>query len=80
MIGSRQVLAKEVLFYLRGPGYPQDDAIPNFFPDCESSLLGLSNNVSFVNKLFSKWWKLRKEKVHYTTERKQLREIVLFWN
>ena len=33
MRGFRQVLVKVVLFQLRGRGYPQDDATPNFFPD-----------------------------------------------
>ena len=31
MKGSRQVLVKVVLFQLRGHGYPQNDATPNFF-------------------------------------------------
>ena len=38
---------KVVLFQLRGPGYPQNDATPNFFLDSNSPLLGLSNEVSF---------------------------------
>ena len=49
--GSRQVLVKVVLFQLRGP---QNEAIPNFFPDSKSSILGLSNEVSFVTEYF---WK-----------------------
>ena len=52
MGGSRQVLVKEVLFQLRGHGYPQDDATPNFFPDSKLAILGLSNEISFVSKLF----------------------------
>ena len=50
MEGSRQVLVKVVLFHLRGCGHPQDDAMPNFFPDSKSSILGLSNEVSFVTE------------------------------
>ena len=50
--GSRRVLVKVVLFQLRGPGHPQDDATPNFFPNSNSPMLGLSNEVSFVSKLY----------------------------
>ena len=50
--GSRQVLVKVVLFQLRGHGHPQDGATPNFFPDSKSSILGLSNEVSFVFKFY----------------------------
>ena len=48
MKGSRRVLVKVVLFQLRGRGHPQDDAMPNFFPDSKSSILGLSIDISFV--------------------------------
>ena len=48
MKGSRQVLVKVVLFQLRGPGHPQDDANTNFFADSKRPILGLSNEVSFV--------------------------------
>ena len=54
MRGSTQVLVKVVLFYLRGHYHPQGDATTNFFPDSKSFLLGLSNEVSFVSKIF---WK-----------------------
>ena len=54
MRGSRRVLVKVVLFQLRGHGHPQDGATPNFFPDSKSSILGLSNEVSFVTEYF---WK-----------------------
>ena len=54
MKGSRQVLVKVVLFQLRGRGHPQDDAMPNFFPDSKSFLLGLSNEVSFVSGFHKK--------------------------
>ena len=33
MRGSTQILAKVVLFQLRGRGHPQDDALPNLIPD-----------------------------------------------
>ena len=56
---SRQVLLAEVLFQLRGCGYPQNDATPNFFPDFKRTILGLSNEVSFVSKLFCKSGKNR---------------------
>ena len=56
MKGSRRVQVKSVLFQLRGRGYPQNDATPNFFPDFKHSILGLSNEGSFVSKLFLKKW------------------------
>ena len=52
MRGSRRVLVKIVLFKLRGPGHPQDDTKANFFPDSKSSIIGLSNEVSFVSEFF----------------------------
>ena len=55
MRGSRGVLVKVVLFYLRGPGHPQDDTIPNFFPDSKGPMLGLSNEVLFVSEIY---WKV----------------------
>ena len=54
MRGSTRVLVKVVLFQLRGHGHPQGDAIPNFFTDSKSFLLGLSNEVSFVSGYFRK--------------------------
>ena len=47
----RQVLLAEVLFQLRGRGHPQSDATTNFFPDSKRTILGISNEVSFVSKL-----------------------------
>ena len=52
MRGSRRALVKAVLFKLRGPSHPQDDTIPNFFPDSKSPILDLSNEVSFVSELY----------------------------
>ena len=54
MRGSTQVLVKGVLFQLRGHGHPQDNTNPNFFPDSNSPMLGLSNEVSFVPEIL---WK-----------------------
>ena len=52
MRDSIQVLVKVVPFQLRGQGHPQGDATPNFLPDSQSPLLGLSNEVSFVYVIF----------------------------
>ena len=50
--GARQVLVKLVLFQLRVCGHPQDNDLPNFFPDSKSSVLGLSKMVSFISEFF----------------------------
>ena len=50
MKGSRRVLVKVVLFQLRGPGHPQDDATPNFFTNSKRPILGLLNELSFVSE------------------------------
>ena len=55
MTGSTQVLVKVVLFQLRGRGHPQDNAMPNKFPDSKSLLVGLSNEASFVSEIY---WKV----------------------
>ena len=47
-----RVLVKLVIFHSRGCGHPQDDVMPNFFPDSKGSILGLSNEVSFVSELY----------------------------
>ena len=52
MKGSRRVLVKVVLFQLRGPSQPQNDATANFFENSERPILGLSNEVSFVSEFF----------------------------
>ena len=54
MRGSTQVLVKVVLFQLRGPGHPQNDANTNFFADSKRPIIGLSNEVSFVPEIL---WK-----------------------
>ena len=41
-----------LLFQLSGHGHLQDDAMLNFFPYSKGSLLGLSNEVSFVSEFF----------------------------
>ena len=51
MTGSTRVLVKIVLFQLRGHVHPQNDAMPNIFPDSESLLLGLSNEELFFTEL-----------------------------
>ena len=73
MEGSRLILVKVVLFQLRGRGPPQDSATPSFLPDSKSSILALSNEVSFVSKVFfAKVVKIEKIKLPFMTERKQL--------
>ena len=52
MRGYRRVLVKVLLFQLDGCGHPQDDATPSFFPDLKNFIVGLSNEVSFVSKIF----------------------------
>ena len=54
MKGSRRVLVKVVLFQWRGCGHAQSDATPSFFPYSESSILGLSNELSFVSRYYCK--------------------------
>ena len=52
MKGSTRVLVKVVLFQLKGCGHPQDDTMPDFFPNSKSLLLGLSNEVLFVSGFY----------------------------
>ena len=59
MKGSRQVLVKVVLFQLREPSQPQNDATANFFANYERPILGRSNEVSFVPKFFEKVGKIK---------------------
>ena len=51
MDGSRQVILKVMLFQLRGRGYPQNDAMPNFFPNSKSPILVVSNYISFIFRI-----------------------------
>ena len=55
MKGFRLILVKLVLFHSRGCGHPKDDAIPNSSLDSKCSILGLSNEVSFVSEIY---WKV----------------------
>ena len=66
MRGSRWVLVEVVLFQLKGHGHPQDDATPNFFPNSKGSILGLSNEVSFVSE-FSKEYGQNSESIFQKT-------------
>ena len=54
MSGSRRVLVEVLLFQFDGRGHPQDDAMPNFFPNSKNSIVGLSNEVSFASEFFRK--------------------------
>ena len=62
MRGSRGVLVNVLLFQLDGYGHPQDDATSSFFLDSKSSILELSNEVSFVSEFF---WKMAKVYTSY---------------
>ena len=57
---SRSVLVKVVLFYFSGHGHPQGHATPNFQLDSKGSIIGLSNDISFVSYLFWKGSKKNK--------------------
>ena len=56
------ILLKGVLFQLSGRGNPCDDATHTFISDSASSILGLSNDISFETN----WL------VHFQTEAWQL--------
>ena len=45
---SRSIMVKLLLFQSGGCGLPQDGAMPSFFPDSKSSILGPSIDVQFV--------------------------------
>ena len=62
--GSRQGLVKVVFFQLRGHGYPQDDATPNFFANSKRPILGLLNEISFVTKILEKVVKIKETSFH----------------
>ena len=57
--GSIQVLVKVVL--LEGCGDPQDDTKPSLFSNSKSSILGLSNDVSFVSEFN---WKVCENRIN----------------
>ena len=50
MGGATPVLLKVVLFWLSGRGNSNDDATPNFDPDSNIFILGLSNEILFVSE------------------------------
>ena len=52
--GSTQVLVEVILVQLRRRGHALGIATPNFYPESESSILGISNEVSFVSRFFCK--------------------------
>ena len=52
MGGAIFILLKVVIFQLSGRGKPHDDATPAFISDYSSSILWLSNEISFVSELF----------------------------
>ena len=47
--GSRPILMIVVLIPLGGHGYPQNGAMPSFFLNSKSSMLGLSSDTSLVS-------------------------------
>ena len=49
--GIRSILVKVMLFQLSGLGHPKDNAKSSFFMNSKSSMLGLSNEVSFVSEI-----------------------------
>jgi len=66
-----------MLFQLRGRGNPLGVAMLNFFVESKCSILGLSNEVTFVSRFCCrKGEKLRKGKIHYMTKRKQFSQTV----
>ena len=51
---SRSIIVKLLLFQSGGCGHLQDGATSSFFPDSKSSILGLSNEASFVSEIYRK--------------------------
>ena len=47
--GKNLIHTESVTFYKSGRGNPQNAATPNFILASNSSILGLSNDVSFVS-------------------------------
>ena len=60
MRGSRRVLVKVLLFQLRGRGHPQNDAMPNIFPDSKSILLDFKMRYHLFLKSIGKAVKIVK--------------------
>ena len=56
---SRQVLVEVMPFQFLGHGLAQDGAKFNFSPDSKCSIIGLSNDISFVLDFFWKGSKKR---------------------
>ena len=54
--GVRSILVTMVLFKVSGHGHPKDDATTSFFMNSKSSMLGLSNGISFFVILFFERW------------------------
>ena len=54
MEGARLVLLKVLLFLKVGVATLKNAATPNFISVSNSSILGLSNDVSFVSELYLK--------------------------
>ena len=52
MRDSKQFLVKGVLFQLKGCDHPQDNAKASFFLNSKGSILGLSNEGSFVSEFY----------------------------
>ena len=50
MGGATPILLKFLLFRLSGRGNSNDDATPNFDPDSNIFILGLSNEILFVSE------------------------------
>ena len=43
---------KELLFQLSWSGHPQNNTMTSFFPNLKNSMVGLSNEISFVSEFF----------------------------
>ena len=48
----RPILVNMVLYHSRGCGSPYDTAIPAFITSSRGSIIGLSNEVSFVSESY----------------------------
>ena len=59
-------LVEVTLFQLKWCGHPLSVALPNFFPESECSILGLSNEVSFVSKSVCKKGENREKEKYFS--------------